>query len=100
MAKLTISDAARACRVARSTLRPRRAYATTGTAPHEATGPMRPCSHGQPRVCRVYPLPARELSGGAGMGLYPPLAAHRGLSRPAAHGHGSLAGGGPSWGDA
>src|SRR5262249_30993530 len=100
VAKLMISDATRACHVASSTLLPRRSYATTGTATHGATGPVRLHPHGQPRVARVFHPAARESSSGAGMGLYLTLSVHRGLSRPATHGHGSLAGGGPRWGDA
>src|SRR5712691_3490234 len=100
MAKLTITDAAHRCCVARSTRLPRRSHATTRTATQGAADPGRPRPHGQPRVCRVYTPPARERSGGAGMGLHPTLVAHRWLSRPAAHGHRALAGGGPSGGDA
>src|SRR5262249_35033095 len=100
VAKLTISAAARTWCVACSALLPRSSYATTETATHGATGPVRPHPHSQPRIYRVSHPPARESSSGARMGLYPALAAHRGLSRPAAHGHGSLARGEPSWGDA
>src|SRR5262249_41631334 len=100
VAKLTISAAARTWCVACSALLPRSSYATTETATHGATGPVRPHPHSQPRIYRVSHPPAKKSSSGARMGLYPTLAAHRGLSRPAAHGHGSLARGEPSWGDA
>ena len=100
MAKFIISDAARTGRVARSTPRPRSPYATTRTAPYGATYPVGSRPHKQPRVCRVSLPSARESAGGADMGLPPPRVDQRWLSHPAAHGHGTLAGGGPRGGDA